>query len=532
MGKMSGWGRIGLAEVALCALVGILAIGGCAGTEQTIDAAVQVTTSPVFEVEPTEEMKPERVVSATPSAAPTVAPTPTAPLGSAPYYLAYAKDIEGGVELVVADPEGGGRRGYPVPVELKGLPLDLNGVSPRGEYFAYHTGDLDDTRSDLTLHIMRLADEEEVFSARLTTEDLAERLEALGEELATSEPDALTSAFLAGVTAEEAAESAWGALQAGIRAVDWSPDGQLLAFAGQIDGATSDVYTFDVTTGDVRRLTDGPSQVQYVDWSPDGRWIAHGSAFWVGMGNYMINNFVSRDGTRVVTMDVGGTFGNEWYGSDWYLVHSAANGPGEYGLQMISPGLGEARMLWELPFSGYALDLPDGVLLVNQMEVMDPERQRAGTYLLDLERGTRERIGEAVQWLTRWPKAGELGLMHSSEGVLAVDVSGASRLLLEGEYGFPDPSPNGGEIAFSGYRDVEGLRVLEVASGEKMTLDVPGVTCVSWMPDEEALAFLADDALYFNDLRGNPSVLVDATPQHSYWNYVDCNVVWLEGEGG
>jgi len=523
--------RDGRSGLALCTLLGMLAIGGCAGTEQTIDAAVQVTTSPVSEVEPTEEMKPERVVSATPSAGPTVAPTPTAPLGSAPYYLAYAKDIEGRVELVVADPEGGGRRGYAVPVELKGLPLDLNGVSPRGEYFAYHTGVLDESRSDLTLHVMRMADEEDIFSIRLVTDDLEERLRALGEDLKASPPEQLEAAYLEEVTAEVIAGEALSALEAGIRAVDWSPDGRLLAFAGQIDGATSDVYTFDVTTGKVRRLTDGPSQVQYVDWSPDGRWIAHGSAYWVGMGNNIINNFVSRDGARVVSMDVGGSFGNEWYGSEWYLVHSAANGPGDFGLQMISPELGEVRMLWEPSFSGYALDLQDGQLLVNQMEVMDPERQQAGTYLLDLERGSRERLGEVVLWLRRWPKVGELGLLHSSEGITAVDADGEMRVLLAGEYGMPYPSPSGGKIAFSEYRDVEGLRVFDAESGEKMTLDVPGVTCVSWRPDEQGVAFLAKDALYFNDLQRSPSVRMDAEPQRSYLSYAECGVVWIEVDG-
>jgi len=249
------------------------------------------------------------------------------------------------------------------------------------------------------------------------------------------------------------------------------------------------------------------------------------------MGNNIINNFVSRDGASVVSMDVGGAFGNEWYGSDWYLVHSAANGPGDFGLQMISPGLGEVRMLWEPSFSGYALDLQDGQLLVNQMEVMDPERQQAGTYLLDLERGSKERIGEAVLWLRRWPIEGEVGLIHSSEGITAVDADGEMRVLLAGEYGLPDPSPSGGKIAFSGYRDVDGLRVLDVASGEKMTLDVPGVTCVSWRPDEEAVAFVADDALYFNDLQGKASVLMDAESQRSYLNYTECGVVWIEGDG-
>jgi Tol biopolymer transport system component len=197
---------------------------------------------------------------------------------------------------------------------------------------------------------------------------------------------------------------------------------------------------------------------------------------------------------------------------------------------MISPELGEARMLWAPSFSGYALDLEKSLLLVSQLELAGGES--AGTYLVNVEEGSKERLGGPAEWVRRWRRQGELGLMHSSEGVLAVDASGVSRLLLEGEYGLPDPSPSGDKVAFSGYGDIEGLRVLDVETGEKMTLDVPGVTCVSWRPDGEALAFVADDALYFNDLRGNSSVLVDAALQHSYLNYVDCNVVWIEGDGG
>jgi roadblock/LC7 domain-containing protein len=523
-------------ECRLAAIVtsslAILMLGGCASGAQTVDGAVQASAATAVQLGESEQITPTMHAPAAASPVPTLAATPTAALGSALYYLAYARDTEDGVELVLADPGGTGRRGYRVPVELKGLPLDLNGISLGGEYFAYHTGDLDESGNDLTLHVMRLADEQELLAVRLVTDDVGERLLALGEELVVSPPEQLMNAYLDGVTAETIAGEAWSALEAGIRSVDWSPDGRLLAFAGQIDGATSDVHTFDVTTGEIRWLTDGPTQVQYLDWSPNGRWIAHGSAYWVGMGTYMINNFVSRDGANVVSMDVGGQFGNEWYGSDWYLVHNGANGPGSFGLKMISPDQGAVRMLWERPFSGYALDLSAGLLLVSQTELMDPERQSAGTYLVDLERGSSERVAEPAFWVRRWRREGELGLLASSEGILAVGVDGEVRVLLEGEDGVADPSPSGRKIAFSRYRDVQGLRVLDVESGEKTTVDVPGGSCVSWRPDEEAVAFIADDALYFNDLQGNPSVLVDAEPQQSYLNYVDCNVMWVEGPEG
>jgi Tol biopolymer transport system component len=183
-------------------------------------------------------------------------------------------------------------------------------------------------------------------------------------------------------------------------------------------------------------------------------------------------------------------------------------------------------MLWERSFSGYALHLPSGVLLVSQTEIAGGET--AGTYLVDLERGSRERIEEPAFWVRRWRREGELGLMPSSDGIVAVSLDGEESLLVEGEAGLPDVSPNGSRIAFSGYGDVEGLRIVDVDSGEKTTLDVPSVTCVSWRPDSEALVFMVAGALYFNDLQGNPSVLVDAEAQESYMSYPGCNVVWIE----
>ena len=434
----------------------------------------------------------------------------------------------GGVELVVADPVGRGRRGYQLPMEPEGRPLDLNGVSPGGEYFAYHTGDTAASGEDLTLHVMRLEDEAELLSIRLTTDDVAERLLALGEEMESSPPDSLAQAYGSEMIAEDFAQEGWYALDIGIRSVDWSPDGRLLAFAGQIDGATSDVYTFDVVSGQVRRLTDGPTQVQYVDWSPDGRWIAHGSAYWVGMGTYMISNFVSRDGTDVLTMAIGGQYDNYWYGSDWFVVHNGANGPGSFGLQMISPSDGVTRLLWGPPFSGYALDLSRGLLLVSQTELMDPE-QSLGTYLVDLEDGSRREVWEPESWVRRWRRQGELALLPSDEGILGVSVDGEVRLMLEGEDGLAYPSPTGGKIAFSRFEDSEGLRILDVESEERITLDVPDVSCLSWRPDGEALVFDANGVLYFNDLGGGPSVVVEASFEGSF---VDCGVRWVGGDEG
>lgn len=58
--------------------------------------------------------------------------------------------------------------------------------------------------------------------------------------------------------------------------VAWQPpDGRLIAFAAATGGPTSDIYVVDTVTGEVRQLTDGPSQAIYPSWSPDGQYIYH-----------------------------------------------------------------------------------------------------------------------------------------------------------------------------------------------------------------------------------------------------------------
>jgi Tol biopolymer transport system component len=53
----------------------------------------------------------------------------------------------------------------------------------------------------------------------------------------------------------------------------WSQDGRRVAFASTRDGRF-DIYVMDVASGGILRLTDGRGFNGYPSWSPDGQWIA------------------------------------------------------------------------------------------------------------------------------------------------------------------------------------------------------------------------------------------------------------------
>ena len=62
----------------------------------------------------------------------------------------------------------------------------------------------------------------------------------------------------------------------------WQPgEGRLLAFTGAMNGPTADLYLYDTSSGEIKQLTNGPSQAILPQWSPDGQYILHYGVSWV-----------------------------------------------------------------------------------------------------------------------------------------------------------------------------------------------------------------------------------------------------------
>jgi Tol biopolymer transport system component len=329
-----------------------------------------------------------------PMASATATVTTYPPLQTAGPYLVYLRGSSDGQQVVILDADGNGRTVLPSPLadSSGGVPIIpplSHLVSPDGKWLAYYTGSASET-SDLALNLMSLADGSTRTVTALLSADYPANFTTAAAEL--NQPDvtaeSLQAAFLAGIT----------------RSIAWSPDGRYLAFAGQMDGTSSDLYVYDSQDETIHRLSSGREQVQWIDWSPDGQRIVNESTQWVGEG-MNFNIFASSPDGSVVKALSTNTMGiTDWLDDHTYLEYDSENGPGNHDLRSVDVLNGSVRTLWNGPFNSYAIDPTDGLLAVSG--ITDSSQQTGGIYLIKLASGQQTMIQEGQWSITAFPLGG------------------------------------------------------------------------------------------------------------------------------
>jgi hypothetical protein len=265
--------------------------------------------------------------------------------------------------------------------------------------------------------------------------------------------------------------------------MSWSPDGRYLAFIAAIDGPSSDLYSYDIQTGQINRLTDGPNQAATLSWSTDSKWIVHQE----------VENFGTGAGWSVKAM--------------WAAAPDGNNTKKLYDAPETSGG--ENVIGWTAPDTfivyTWGADHPKDARAVNvntgEATPIDLDVVKSGLW------------NDMV-----WSPAAERFYVTPFEGGIASVALDNQVTHFEGESLQPSISPDGKFLAFwgnSAYGPRDGVRVYSPNGNLIREVTTDPADFVTWRPDGQGLFYVSDASLSYVPLPDGQPTPIDEGVQVS-----------------
>lgn len=510
MNLRHSWEMRRIFTVMLVVSVSVVSLGCAFLTGLTSKSTETPATQPIS---PTEELIPTEM-------APTQGPEPTAvpptqegssipdrPLGSGPWLLIEA---ENGMWAV--NPDGSGLTYLTDEVPIVTQEMDRSASSLGGVVALITTTD-PLKMANLTLKLLSLPDGNLETVTPLTSDETEPGPGALpGSE-------DFNIAFTL----------------SGLHNLDWSPDGDQLAFMGAMNGPSSDLYVYAMDSGEITQLTDGPSQGIRPMWSPDGSYIVHAgvSSLGTGAGYGMQGVWAAKpDGSDVLDLyPIPDGSGDEvflgWVSPSQFLVYTWNVVCGTKNLRTYDIVSGKTEVLWENFFSNVIFSLETGTVLLSldewtvdcnpsgsegmfllnpgqamPLKVLDFGNSRAGWY----PSAGVFLVNEESKMFSVWPE-GEVRRLVDAPGVELPGVSSDGRL-----WAFGEGSQGGAAGLWLGEYGGEVEKILSES-----------VWYVTWSPGGEGLFFFGDAGLYFAPAPSFEPVLIGEELQGVYGE----SVTWV-----
>jgi hypothetical protein len=428
-------------------------------------------------------------------------------LSSRPY-LAYDKIVNGRTYVTLVDQDGLGNTSAPLP-ESGFIESFEDQLSPNGEWLAFHEGSgsdqtvLNGPNFDLALYLMHLPDGRISKVTGLLSQDFPANLDAMVQSAhADRDIGSMPDADIKSMIRE--------GLNYSLFNLSWSPNGRYLAFSGEMDGPSSDLYVYEVATKQITRLSSGPQLIDFIIWFPDQYRILYSSSYGPCEGDCSTYHIASRDGKISKTFTNFDTYGGAtrivgWADSSTLTVFTTANVSGTCCLRNFNFDTGRSSGLYSGSFDSVAVDPLDDLLALS----LNTEYggSRSGIYVFDGKGETRISGRGEVNYIG-WPHFQFVVRAQDTE-LLARD--GTSKVISDRALR-TSLSPNREYLAlYDGpwSQKTSGLRI--VGQGGETILDVDAFQArsVIWRPDSAGLFFVADDQLFYLDLKEAARQLID-----------------------
>jgi len=431
-------------------------------------------------------------------------PTPTileqvdeeAPLSAFGPWLVYL--TQEGIVVVNADGTGRTLLGPPPLKSVVSMTFDIpNGLSPRGNVFAFRGERADSSGLDLIL-------------ARLPDGPISALTPLISFELENQEDidiDIDSAVF-------------WEK-----DALRWSPDGRYLAFVAALDGPSSDLYVFDTVDATIRRLTTGENQAATPVWTQDGRWIIHQEVVTFGSGaGWTVNTIwaAAVDGSSVRRLyDVPEYTGPEQLlgttqTGELIVSRFSQNEPtlhvvdiDSVEITILHEGFPTADIVDFDPVSGAVAYITDGLYLRGQ-----------GSSSADL-------LAEGLWYNVRWSPGFDRFFAAGDAGVIAFSTSGEMEQITA-EGGRPVPSPDGSWLVVS----TDDLQLYDKEWNLVKQLPEISYSEGLWRPDSRGLFFVQGQVLKYLTIPEGATLLVEPKVMLSYDfpSYQLRNMGWVDNQ--
>jgi Tol biopolymer transport system component len=366
-------------------------------------------------------------------------------------------------------------------------PLELSaGVAPAGGRLAYVTSTIADQARGLNLRLLTLPSGE----VQTLTPLVSPQFEA-------------ASSVGPGDPALEAVRAITE-----VSSFAWAPDGQTIAFMGVLRGPTSDLYTYSLSTGDLTRLTDGPSQAIRPVWSLDGMEIVHSgvSSLGTGAGFGMEGIWSARaDDSGVKELyDIPDDSGDEiivgWSSPSRFLVYTWSAYCGPANLRSYDLRTGDEEVYWPDYFGQVAHSPETGTALLAIPEFVANCNSdgRQGIFKLDLATSERKQLSEMNVDQVVWSSsAGNFLLLSETGELITVSMEDEVRSHPLPAASMPQVSQSGrywGIGETGALQGTAGIWVGDFGSTPRKIFENP-VDRLTWGP-EDRLFFFSGEGLY------------------------------------
>ncbi|HEX2993267.1 MAG TPA: hypothetical protein VHP14_00490 [Anaerolineales bacterium] len=390
--------------------------------------------------------------------------------------------------------DGAGKKKLNLPSDFVIQYLEQN-ISPDGKWIAFHTGS--EENKDIALNLFSIETGESILITSLLSPDYPHNFQKAFDRIQTSQKVFFNKGAIS---------SAMFELGFDLTMVSWSPDSRFLAFAGEMDGPTSDLYLYDMESQTIRRMFDDLLNLGSLEWADDGQVIFFSNIVPGEIYSWHIYYAIDVENGHVQEFDVAGwDIIDTCFESESCFWHYQGDGGDPNNISLLDTASGKSKTIWGSTFQDYAISLPDKLIIVSGPYAEEPE---PGTYFVDFA-GKRKKISDIFfERFIYWDAEDACFIGAVPDGLYRISLDGTIRKISETVYYEFSASPDGKWlIAYSG----TGLLLFDSQLKVVRLIGGGSIENLVWQPDSSGLFFATKDLYHVSIPEGELQLVEENT---------------------